>query len=174
MKYLMIFSLLFILTSCFVPKVLSDQKADTKWSQYGTYRVCPYFPKVTSMGTESPDLVTLLNIRSSIEASMKDQPLELNEENPSVEIGFEVITKVNESKVLNCKVENDADYFPTCKFETYVFTEGFLLIHMTDLEANEIVWQGAVKGEIVGNQVSQKKITKIVDKIFETFPSYEI
>lgn len=172
MNRLLIIIMSLSLSACILPKAVSDKNSEVDFSKYKTFRFCPNFPKIENSTDAKIEAEKLVWIRSQIIENMKLEGFSADDANPQVEVGFEIYAGAKEETVMNCRMENNSDYWPTCKYETYEFSEGELIIHLTDLEKNQIVWQGSIAGEVESiEKVKQKRLNQIVDRIFEEFPN---
>lgn len=161
-----------LLAGCSGTDLQSDFDKEADFSGYRTFTVCLSDMDVESEGRPAYDNERNRNlVRAAIEAEMKQRGYTETDSAPELQAGFHIAIEDKQVSFQNCSGRVEYNYWPECRMETYRFTEGTLIIYVTDLKKNQIIWQGSLSGvlsEADGND--EKLIGKIVTKIFERFP----
>ena len=164
---------LVLITACRLPQPVAGADDSVNFKVYTTFRICPDYPDVINEANAGiVNVENLIAVRVAVTEQLQKIGLTNNEENPQLEVGFEIITEAKQTEIVECKKENQYDYWPTCELVEYPYTEGTLIVYITDLSKRQVVWQSSVSGELENSaKIRKKVIEKIVKRIFEAYPT---
>jgi hypothetical protein len=95
-----------------------------------------------------------------------------NEESaPELLAGFKVIIKDTSVTFKSCTSRDEFTYWPECTFRTYKYTQGTLILYLTDARKRQVIWQSSVSGVLDGQSGKMDKvIARAVKDMFRDFP----
>jgi hypothetical protein len=174
--------LLTVMSSCAVTDI--DRSAD--FYNYRTYAWGEPTAKVNNPVYNS-ELISK-NIKNAIGQEFAKRGIKFNPENPDFVVSYQTFTE-EKREVRNRGPYGYGPYFPL-RFYPYYFgwgwgfpyawgggfpeetnyTEGTLIIDITDNKTNELVWRGTVKGNVENISSLQKQIQKGIKAIMKKYP----
>lgn len=175
--------LLMILSSCAVTDI--DRSAD-----FYSYRTYAWGEAVAHVDDPvyKGELIAK-NIKNTIEKEFAKRGIRMNNENPDFIVSYQTYTE-EKRQVRNRGPYGYGPYFPMRFYPFYYygfgwgfpyawgggfpeeteFTEGTLIIDVTDSKTRELVWRGAVKGNVENVSSLQKQIQKGIKAIMKKYP----
>jgi hypothetical protein len=88
-----------------------------------------------------------------------------------LQVGFKFVVKDQEISITNCYDEDEYSYWAGCKIETYNYAEQSLVVYVSDLDKNQIIWQGSIiKGLSISPEKLKRTINRTIAKIFNEYP----
>jgi hypothetical protein len=173
LKIIIGFVCLFVIYGCTDLNIYSDFDEQIDFSIYNTYKICIEDLEVGHKNF--PDYDNNFNrnrIKNAIEYEMNKIGYQLDEINPEIQVGFQIIIKDQQMSVKSCSGIGVYDYWPQCWINTYEYTEGSLLIYISEIQKNQIIWQGSASAVLnIEPQKLKKNIAKIVGQIFKGYPT---
>lgn len=174
-KIFTVFSIL-LLCSCTNVTVYSDFDKRIDFKNYKTYFICVDDMEVTDL--DQPIYDNTFNrgyIRNAITAEMNFAGYKMDEFNPDLFVSFRIVINKKQTSVRTCSGIGAYDYWPDCRINTYDYTEGTLVIFVSDVKKNQVVWQGSALGILnIPPQKMKKIIDRTVQQIFKKFPKENI
>ncbi len=162
---------LILLFGCSEVDIYSDFDNDIDFSDYTTYTISE------DLGVEYKNYPNYDNdfnrkrIKKAIEFEMNKRGYILDEINPELAAGFQIIIKDQQITIKNCSGIGMYDYWPQCWINTYNYTEGSLVIHVSDIKKNQVIWQGSAIAVLKYKPTKVKiEIDNIVKDIFKKYP----
>ena len=161
-----------IVQSCTNVDFQSEYDNHIDFTAYQTYAIC-----TDDLETTDTEHVQFDNSENRIRIS-EAMVTELNRigyredaENPQLEAGFNIVLNDQQVEVKSCGSEEENEYWSGCRIDIHEYTEGTLVLRLTDLEKSQVIWEGSAKGVLISDQ---KKLLKIIDQtieqLFSTFP----
>lgn len=178
MKHNFITKLLFFLVaillsySCGSSKVIAEANPETDFKAYQTFVICAEDLLVKDTNYPEYDNVeTRQQIKKALEKEMITRGYKLNESSPQLQVGFKFVVKDQEVSITNCYDSDEYSYWAGCKIETYNYAEQSLVIYVSDLDKNQIIWQGSIiKGLSISPEKLQRTIDRTISKILNEYP----
>jgi hypothetical protein len=185
-KFLVFALLLIGVTSCAVTDV--DRTVD--FSKYKTFSWGSSDIKVNNPKYNS-DLINR-NIKRTVETELASRGISLNQSNPDFVISYHTYT---EQKQRTSGGYYGYPYGPFGFYpyafrygwgwgfpysygygygygpSSYTYTEGTLIIDITDAKSNELIWRGMVSGNVNNVNSLQKQIAKGIKAIIKKYPA---
>ena len=162
----------FLFWACSGMNVDSSFDTNSKFSSYKTYSICTDDLRSENGNNavyDNPETRQL--IREAIEGEMAKY-YKPNESDPDLLVGFEMVVKDKKVIYRNCRADKE-NGGPVCTLETTNYTEGTLLIYVTDLKKDIVIWQASANGVLNDAPLKTKKlVNKTVGRLFEEFPLY--
>jgi len=175
MKSLNLFSLvtLLLLFGCAATvDIISEYDEEVDFNYYETYVLCledfhvdnTKYPNLDNtfvrqlIGDEVDNHMAALGYRTSVFK-------------PQLQAGFKISITEEENIVKNCELDNEFAYWRTCTINTVVYTKETLIVYVSDLEKNQVIWQASIPCELDKSKNALKKETKLlVEQLFLEFP----
>ena len=172
-KFITFVSSIFFLCSCTDIAVYSDYDKQVDFSKYTTYFICSEAMEVKNLNYPMYDNTFNRNyIKEGILAEMNKIGYQEVDLNPDLQVNFQIIINDKLMTIKNCSGIGVYDYWPDCRINTYDYTEGTLIIYVSDINKNQIIWQGSAMGIL---DVTPEKIKKVIDKtVIQIFKDYPI
>lgn len=152
--------------------ILSEFDESVDFENYSSFIICLddlYVENTKDLAYDNT------NVRQIISDKLIDQMIARDHETdvyePELQVGFELILEKKEVEFVNCEVKSEYDYWKECTIDTEIYTEETLVIYVSELEKNQIIWQGSMSCDM--NRSKTKLdfyINTIVEKIFNEYP----
>jgi hypothetical protein len=172
---------LVLLSGCAV----TDLDKQVNFSAYRTFAWTKSEVKVANPIYNS-DLISK-NIKRTVETEFEKRGIMKREDNPDFLVSFHTYTEQKQES--NGGSFYNYSYMPFRYFygygfgfpfgmplaygspsRTYTFTEGTLILDITDRKTNEVIWRGSVSGNVNNVATLQKQIGKGIKAIMKKFP----
>ena len=169
-----------LLGSCAV----TDLSREVDFSQYKTFGWGKAEISVSSPAYKSGLISS--KIRKSVKAEFEKHGIMYDKSNPDLLVSYETFTK--EKEQLSAGASGypffyrgfypmwgwGYPYMPYAGMygpgQSYYYTEGTLIVDVTDAKTNEHIWRGLVKGNVSDVKALQKSIEKGVRAIMKKYP----
>lgn len=161
-----------ILSACTGITIRSDYDSQVDFNNYKTFTLCQADLQVENENQPLYDnSLNRSRIKKAIEEDMMDKGYVLDDATPQLLAGFHIVIKDRTVMTSNCRGFEEYQYWPECRVNTYYYTEGTLIIYITDISKNQIIWQGSAEGVLnIDPDKMEKTIAKTVSDIFKKFP----
>ena len=175
MKTLKILStlLIFTLFSCAsTSSIISEFDESVDFDSYTTFVLCidDLFVENTNYPNYDNNEVRAM-IGDAIEKQMKKKGHKTNVLNPELQAGFRLVVQEKEATFTNCEKDNEYGYWKECTIDTEVYTEETLVLYVSDINKNQVIWQASMtcnlnrsKGRIEGY------VNDVVETLFNEYP----
>lgn len=159
-------------SSCGSSKVIAEQDPNADFRSYNTFVICAEDLIVKDTKYPEYDNAAMrMQIKESLENEMKQRGYEREVSNPQLQVGFKFVVDDQEVSITNCFDEDEYSYWAGCKIETYNYAEQSLIIYISDLEKDQIIWQGSIiKGLTMSPEKMKRTINRTIEKIFREYP----
>lgn len=170
-----IISLVFFMLGCASTSditLLSDYDKEATFNDYQTFVICidDLFVENTSYPKYDNNYVRQL-IGKEIEDQMKGLGYKTNVLKPELQAGFQILIVEKEASFTNCNLQEDYKYWQTCTINTITYTDETLVVYVSDLEKNQIIWQASVNCDLNKPKNALKNYTMdLVELLFKEFP----
>jgi hypothetical protein len=173
---LLAISCLLILCTCTDLAVYSDYDIQKDFTSYKTYLICSEDIEVKDKNQPMYDnTFNRKHIKKAIQTELNNMGYQEVESNADIQVNFQIIIKDRNKTIKTCSGAGVYDYWPNCSISNYDYTEGTLVINISDIKENQIIWQGTAIGILNINPKKIKKvIAKTVKEIFQNYPVKEI
>ena len=77
----------------------------------------------------------------------------------------------HEATFTNCDLQEDYNYWQTCTINTVTYTDETLVLYVSDLQKNQIIWQASINCELNKPKEELKSyVMNLVEKLFNKYP----
>lgn len=145
--------------------VLYEFDESVDFDNYTTFVLCidDLFVENTNYPNYDNNQVRAL-IGDAIEKEMKSKGHKTNVLNPELQAGFRLIVQEKETTFTNCEQESEYDYWKECTIDTVVYTEETLVLYVSDINKNQVIWQASLTCNL---NRSKRKIETYVNELVE-------
>lgn len=171
-KILFAFFLSIFFSGCTGLAVRSDYDSQVDFKSYNTYTLC-----MADLQVENEKQLLYDNslnrsrIKNAIANEMDRIGYVQDDTAPQLLAGFHIVIKDRTLMSSNCRDFAEYQYWPECQVNTYYYTEGTLIIYVTDISKNQIIWQGSTEGVLdIEPRDMEKAVNRTVMQIFEKYP----
>ena len=175
MKNLKIFIVLalFTLFDCAAPLNLNSEFDESiDFDSYATFVLC-----VDDLFVENPSYPRYDNIevRSLIGGEIENQMIlkgyETNVSKPELQAGFRILLSQEEVIFTNCDLQTEYGYWKSCTINKEVYTRETLVLYVSDIDKNQVVWQAKMDCDLNKSLKSLKPYVKeLVARAYSEFP----
>jgi hypothetical protein len=176
MKRLRIITILstFILFHCAAPNhISSDYDESINFDSYSTFVVCvdDYFVENPSYPNYDNKEVRQL-IGDEIAVQMEQRGHQTNVIKPQLQAGFKILLRNEEVVFSNCDEQTEYEYWDTCTINKEVYTQETLVLYVSDINKNQVIWQAMIDCDLnKPNKELRKYISQLVAVIFKEYPT---
>lgn len=161
-----------LFSNCSVSRVVSDYDPQSNFQEFKTFVICEDDLKVQNHDfLEYDTALNRMRIKNALENEMQTRGYIINNEQPELQVGFKLNIEDEIVEIYHCSSDIRTPYWEDCKFEQYEFTEQYILVYVTDLAKDQIIWQGSLAKPL---EVSPKRmageIQKVVHRVFKEYP----
>lgn len=171
-KNICLFFIYIFLSACTGLTIRSDHDSQVDFKKYKTYTLCQADMQVED--EKQPLYDNSLNrnlIKKAIENEMNSRGYVREDTSPELLAGFHIIIKDRTVMSSNCRDFGQYQYWPECRINTYFYTEGTLIIYVTDISKNQVIWQSSAEGVLdIEPREMERVINITVSEIFKKFP----
>tara|TARA_R110002073_G_scaffold325707_1_gene505010 strand:+ start:820 stop:1365 length:546 start_codon:yes stop_codon:yes gene_type:complete len=175
MKPLKTLSLIFLLTlfGCAPTEaVLSEFDESVNFDSYDTFILC-----VDDLFVKNPRYPNHDNIKvreligNAIKTQMVNRGYKTNLSEPQLQAGFNLLVEEKEATFFDCKEQGEYTYWEECTINTTIYTEETLVVYVSDLEKNQIIWQASIKCDLSRyNKKLPEYVNELVVNLFNEYP----
>jgi len=167
---LFIISLLFGCAS--TNAVLSDFDETIDFDGYNTFVLCidDLFVENTKYPKSDNNNIRQL-ISDQIELHMINTEHKTNVLNPQLQAGFQIVIEQKANTFTNCEIQDDYNYWRKCSINTVNYTEETLVVYVSDIEKNQVIWQASKTCDLNRSKKALKPyIEELVESLFNEYP----
>jgi len=176
MKTLRIITLftIFVLLNCAAPNNLSfDFDESVDFDSYSTYVVCSddFFVENTNYPNYDNEAVRQL-IGNEIAVQMEQRGHKTNVIKPQLQAGFKILLRNEEVAFSDCDAQTEYEYWDTCTLNKEVYTQETLILYVSDIEKNQVIWQAKIDCDLnKPNKELHEYINQLVAEVFKAYPT---
>ena len=170
--YLFTIGAAFVLNSCGGLYFTTDHNPDIDFNRYKTYNICQ-----ADMAIENPKYPEYDNnfnrelIKEAVEEEMNNIGYQKNESDPQLQAGFKFVIANEIVSLINCYDDSEFGYGPVCTLEELKYKEETLMVYVSDLKTNEVIWHAIISKELNDSpEKLKKKIRKKIAQLFKKYP----
>ena len=171
-KILILAPLIFLFSCASSSIVISEFDESADFDNYSTFVLCidDLFVENTSYPNYDNNEVREL-IGQAIEQQMTLKGHKTNVLRPELQAGFQLVIQQKETTFTNCEVQSEYEYWPECTIDTVVYTEETLVLYVSDIERNQVIWQASLICDL--NRSKNKLedyVNQLVEQLFNEYP----
>ncbi len=170
--YPFIFLLILGCASVSESSILSEFDETAKFNDFQTFVICvdDLFVENTNYPKYDNNVVRQM-IGKEIESQMEGLGYKTNVLNPELQAGFQILIVEHEATFTNCDLQEDYNYWQTCTINTVTYTDETLVLYVSDLQKNQIIWQASINCELNKPKEELKVyIMDLVEILFKEYP----
>lgn len=152
--------------------VVSEFDESVNFETYSSFVLCVEDLLVeyeNNPGYDNPEVRELIG--EEIEKQMIKRGHKLDVMNAELQAGFKLILEKNEVTFENCNSYGEYEYWDETTIETFVYTEETLVLYVSDMTKNQVIWQASIMCDL---NISKKRlpeyIMEVVDLVFNEYP----
>ena len=171
-KLLALFIMSLLLGCASTSSLLSDFDESVDFNTYNTFVLCldDLFVENTSYPNNDNNTVRQL-IGDEIENQMKNRDHIANVPKPQLQAGFRIVIEQKVATFTNCNVEYEYEYWKECTIDTIKYTEETLVVYVSDIAKNQVIWQASLTCSLNQSDKALKSyVRKIVESLFNEYP----
>jgi len=153
-------------------KVLSDYDETASFNDYQTFVICidDLFVENSNYPKYDNNTVRQL-IGKEIEEQMEGLGYKTNVIKPELQAGFQLLIVQEETTFTNCDLQEDYNYWQTCTIKNVTYTEETIVVYVSDLQKNQVIWQASVSCNLNRPEIGLKSyIMNLVDVLYNSYP----
>ncbi|MDO6597499.1 DUF4136 domain-containing protein [Oceanihabitans sp. 2_MG-2023] len=172
LKFLSLFTVILLFGCAVTEDIISDYDDKIDFNYYETYVLClDDFQVDNTKYTNLDNAFVRQLIGNELDNQMAALGYKTNVFKPQLQAGFKISIIEKENIVRNCEFESEFDYWRTCTINTVIYTQEALIIYVSDIEKNQVIWQASIPCELNKSKHALKKYTKeLVDQLFLEYP----
>ena len=153
-------------------KVLSDYDETAGFNDYQTFVICidDLFVENTNYPKYDNNTVRQL-IGKEVEDQMEGIGYKTDVIKPELQAGFQLLIVQEETTFTNCDLQEDYNYWHTCTIKNVTYTEETLVVYVSDLQKNQVIWQASVNCNLNRPEIGLKSyVMDLVEVLFDKYP----
>lgn len=153
-------------------KILTDYDDTANFNDYKAFVICvdDLFIENSNYPKYDNNKVRQL-IGKEIEGQMEGLGYKTNVIKPELQAGFQLLIVQEETTFTNCDLDEDYNYWQTCTIKNVTYTEETLVVYVSDLQKNQVIWQASVNCNLNKPEIALKNyVMDIVDVLFDKYP----
>jgi hypothetical protein len=152
--------------------VLSEFDAAVDFENYSSFVICidDLYVENTKFPEYDNNQVRDM-IGSEIESQMEARDHQTNVLEPELQAGFTLLVEEKEAEFHNCDVQSEYEYWKECSIDTYVYTEETLVLYVSDIELNQVIWQASIQCDMNRSKTKlEPYVASLIEKLFNEYP----
>lgn len=152
--------------------LMSDYDETAKFNEFQTFVICvdDLFVENTKYPKYDNNFVRHL-IGREIENQMVGFGYATNVIKPQLQAGFQILIVEKEAVFTNCNLHEDYKYWQSCTINSVTYEEQTLVVYVSDLQKNQIIWQASVNCDLNKPKASlESYVMDIVEILFSKYP----
>nr|WP_321234241.1 DUF4136 domain-containing protein [uncultured Psychroserpens sp.] len=166
-------SFVFILSCATTSSMIFDYDIDEDFNQHNTFIICE--DDLIAKNTRYPqqDNTKIRDLLSEeVTFKLESLGLEVDTNNPDLQAGFRLIITEETSSFRDCSELDEFQYWEKCRLKTITYTTETLILYVSNLKKNQIVWQASIPCEMNKSKSRLKShINELVNTLYETYPN---
>ena len=153
-------------------KVISDYDQTAGFNDFQTYVICVEDLVVDNSDYPKYDNNTVRQlIGKEIEGQMESLGYRTNVLKPELQAGFQLLVIQEEATFTNCDLQESYKYWQTCTIKNITYTEQTLVVYVSDLLKNQVIWQASITCDMnKPEKLLKNYVMDLVDKLFDEYP----
>ena len=153
-------------------RVVSDYDETANFNDYKNFVICidDLFVENTNYPKYDNNTVRQL-IGKEIESQMESLGYKTNVIKPDLQAGFQLLIVEDEAHFTNCDLQEDYNYWQTSKVKNAIYTDETLVVYVSDLQKNQVIWQASIGCNMNRPEIGLKNyIADLLKLLFENYP----
>ena len=174
--HIYILSLILLVGCASSESVLAEFDETATFDDYTTFVLCidDLFVENTQYPNYDNNKVREL-IAEEVEKQMIRTGHRTNVLSPQLQAGFQLIVEEKEATFRNCEQQDEYGYWEECTIDTIVYTEETLVVYVSDMERNQIIWQASIPCNMNKSVAKLPEyIAGLVEQAFNEYPKLVI
>ena len=118
-----------------------------------------------------PEMCSDVFVGSTTNLARKMQSHKTNVLNPQLQAGFQIVIEQKANTFTNCEIQDDYNYWRKCTINTVNYTEETLVVYVSDIEKNQVIWQASKTCDLNRSKKTLKPyIEELVESLFNEYP----
>ena len=171
-KFFTIFIISLLFGCASTSTVLSDFDETIDFENYNTFVLCIDDLFVENIKYPKSDNNTIRQlIGDQIELHMINTGHKTNVLNPQLQAGFKIVIEQKANTFTNCEIQDDYNYWRECTIKTVTYNEETLVVYVSDIEKNQIIWQASKTCDLNRSKKAIKPyLEELVESLFNEYP----
>lgn len=170
-RYVGAFLLFALISACTTYKVVTFTNGDSRFNSYYSYEIAHLKTKANQADQKKPEVV--LRLEDAIHQQMAERKYQRSSKRPDLTLRYEIISNQRTEYDMDTYSYRQSIYNPYGYYYNINernFTESILLLELTDVRTNKVVWQGSL--DLRYSRKSRKTDNLIQDAVIKIFDSY--
>ena len=171
-NFLSLLTILLLVSCAATLEVISEYDEEIDFNYYETYVLCLDDFQVDNTKYPNLDNTFIRNlIGDELDNQMAALGYKTNVFDPQLQAGFKISIIEKESIVKNCELQDEFSYWRTCTINTVVYTKETLIVYVSDIKKNQVIWQASIPCELDQSKHALKNnIRALVEELFLEYP----
>lgn len=171
-QILYLLSFLLVLSCATASSVVFDYDIDEDFNQHSTFIICEDDLIVENSKYPNYDNEFIRQLLSEeVESKLENFGLKVDTEDPDLQAGFRLVISEESVDFKDCSHLGEFEYWETCTITTETYTTETLIVYVSNLEKNQIIWQASMPCNMNTSKSKLKShISEIVNALLETYP----
>ncbi len=170
-SYAIVVLLCVLLSSCTSYKVVTFTNSNSRFNSYFSYEIAHLKTKAGNAEQKKPEVV--LRLEDAIHQQMAERKYQRSGNRPDLRLRYEIISNQRTEYDMDTYSYRQSIYNPYGYYYNLNernFTESILLLELTDVSTNKVVWQGSL--DLRYSRKSKKTDNLIQEAVIKIFDSY--
>lgn len=166
-------SFILILSCAATSSIVFDYDLDEDFNQHNSFIVCEDDLLVANKNYPNYDNSKIRQFLSEeVTSTLEDFGLQEDTNNPDLQVGFRLVITEKTMEFKDCSDLEKFQYWDECKVETIIYTKETLIVYVSNLKKNQIVWQASIPCDMNKSESRLKThINESIMALFETYPN---
>jgi hypothetical protein len=175
MKTLKVLSIIsmFLLLDCAVSNaVLSEYDKTVDFNYYETFVLCVDDLYIENSKYPNIDNNTVRElIGDEVTFQMEALGYKPNVMKAQLQAGFKIVITEKTVQVTNCEIQEDIGYWKSCTIDDVVYTRETLVVFVSDIDQNQVLWQASIPCELNKSKDKLKVyVENLISQLYEAYP----
>lgn len=171
-KLLSIMSILLLMGCAASNAILSEYDETIDFNYYETFVLCvddlygenTKFPKIDNNSVRA-------HIGDEMAFQMEALGYKSNVMNAQLQVGFRIVIAEETIQVTNCEIQEEIGYWQSCTIDDVAYTRETLIVFVSDIDQNQVIWQATVPCDLNKTEDSLKQyIENLISQLYEAYP----
>lgn len=172
LRKLSIFAFLTVFNCALTGTVISDFDDSINFNSYSSFVVCvdDLFVEHINYPKYDNNRVRAL-IAQEIETQMKNKGHITNVPDPQLQVGFQIVLERKSTTFTNCNIHYEFGYWKECTIDTIEYTEETLVVNVSDLKKNQVIWQASATCDLSrSKEALEPYVARLLESLFNEYP----
>ncbi|WP_460218689.1 DUF4136 domain-containing protein [Psychroserpens sp. MEBiC05023] len=168
-----LFILLLMFNCATTSSVIFDYDIDEDFNQHNTFVICEddLIAKNTRFPQQDNSKIRDL-LSEEVTLKLESFGLHVDMNNPDLQAGFRLVITEETTDFRDCTDEGEFLYWEKCTIKTISHTTETLILYVSNLKKNQIIWQASIPCDMNKSKSRLKShINELVNTLYETYPN---